>query len=253
MRTLVAAVAVACVLAVSCGPRIERAPQPECTVDTSIGRFTLDLEQSANAAVVAGTGRRLGMPDHAVTIALATALQESGLRNLSGGDRDSVGLFQQRPSQGWGTPAQLTDPVYASTAFYGALVKVPGWEVMAVADAAQAVQRSGVPEAYTAWEAEGRSLAVALTGEEPAGLGCSFQPSGGALDRGWRVALSAQLGPTAPGTPVDTATGWALASWLVANAHRYGFTTVSFAGQTWRPVPGTWRAGGAKESVVRMG
>lgn len=245
-------VAVSCALAVACGTPRARIPEPGCTATTSIGTYTLDLEQSANAAVVAGTGRRLGMPDHAVTIALATALQESGLRNLAGGDRDSVGLFQQRPSQGWGTPAQLADPVYASTAFYHALVKVPGWQVMAVADAAQAVQHSGVPDAYTAWEAEGRSLAVALTGEEPAGLGCSFQPSGGAVDPRWRAALSEQLGPAAPGAPVDAATGWALASWLVANGHRYGFTSVSFAGQTWQPVPGTWRSGGPKESVVRV-
>jgi cell wall-associated NlpC family hydrolase len=93
-------------------------------------------------------------------VALATALQESGLRNLTYGDRDSLGLFQQRPSQGWGTAAQILDPVYASTRFYEALQAVSGWQSLTVAQAAQAVQRSAVPDAYATWE----PLATALQG-----------------------------------------------------------------------------------------
>lgn len=250
---LAALTAVACVLATSCGSPMPRTPTPGCSVSTSTGTFSLDLTQAANASVIAAVGRRLGMPDHAVTVALAAAQQESGLRNLPGGDRDSVGLFQQRPSQGWGTPAQLLDPVYASTAFYAALVKVPGWESMSVADAAQAVQRSGAPSAYATREAEGRSLAVALTGEEPAGLSCWFQPSARAVDPSWPTALAAQLGPVDTGVPVDAGTGWAVAAWLVAHAQQYGFTSVSFAGRTWKPADGPWKLAGPNDGIVRVG
>jgi len=113
-----------------------------------------------------------GFPHHAVTVALAAALQESLLRNLPGGDRDSVGLFQQRPSQGWGTPAQLTDPRYAAAAFYRALGRISGWSTMPVTDAAQRVQHSATPEAYANWEAEARVLARILTREVPETIVC---------------------------------------------------------------------------------
>src|SRR3954451_16147892 len=126
--------------------------------------YTLTPSKAANAATIAAVGRRNGLPDHAVTIALATALQESKLRNLTYGDRDSIGLFQQRPSQGWGTPLQLQDPVYAAQAFYGRLTKVRGWQTAEVTAAAQAVQRSGAPYAYADWESEARALARAFTG-----------------------------------------------------------------------------------------
>ncbi|WP_370193206.1 C40 family peptidase [Streptacidiphilus sp. MAP5-52] len=116
------------------------------------------LTQIPNAKAIVATGIALGVPARGQVIALATALQESGLEDLSYGDRDSVGLFQQRPSQGWGTPAQLMDPVYASTAFYKALLRVPGWQQLPLTEAAQAVQRSGYPDAYAKWE----SLATAL-------------------------------------------------------------------------------------------
>src|SRR5690606_17546897 len=111
-------------------------------------------------------------PERAVTVALATALQESELRNLPGGDRDSVGLFQQRPSQGWGDPSQLSDPRYAAGAFYDALVEVPGWETMRITDAAQAVQRSAHPEAYQKWADEAEVLTAALAGNAPGSLTC---------------------------------------------------------------------------------
>ena len=92
-------------------------------------------------------------------------MQESKLRNISHGDRDSVGLFQQRPSQGWGTAEQLTTPRFAAAAFYRALGQVEGWETMSVTDAAQKVQVSAAPAAYAKWEAEARVLARILTGE----------------------------------------------------------------------------------------
>ena len=107
--------------------------------------------------------RDRGLPDRAVVIALATAQQESGLRNLDYGDRDSLGLFQQRPSQGWGTPEQVQDPVYAAGKFYDGLVQVPGWETGRLTEVAQQVQLSGFPEAYQKHQAMAEDLTAALT------------------------------------------------------------------------------------------
>jgi hypothetical protein len=132
-----------------------------CTVDG--GMVTVSAEQARNATTIARVARDRGLPDRAVVIALATAQQESGLRNLDYGDRDSLGLFQQRPSQGWGTPAQVQDPVYAAGKFYDGLVQVPGWDAGRLTDVAQTVQRSGFPEAYQKHEAMAQELAAALT------------------------------------------------------------------------------------------
>jgi cell wall-associated NlpC family hydrolase len=108
-------------------------------------------EQVPNAENIQATGIAMHIPARGQIVALATALQESGLRNLAYGDQDSFGLFQQRPSQGWGTAQEILDPVHASTMFYGALERVPGWQSLTVAQAAQAVQRSGSPDAYAKW------------------------------------------------------------------------------------------------------
>ena len=132
-----------------------------CTVDG--GTVTVSAEQARNATTIARVARDRGLPDRAVVIALATAQQESGLRNLDYGDRDSLGLFQQRPSQGWGTPEQVQDPVYAAGKFYDGLVQVPGWETGRLTDVSQQVQRSGFPEAYQKHEAMAQELTVALT------------------------------------------------------------------------------------------
>lgn len=122
---------------------------------------TWDAEQVANMRVIIGVAKAIGFGSddharHAAKIGIATARQESTIRNLSGGDRDSVGMMQQRPSMGWGTVDQLKDPRYAMTAFYlggagagnNGLISIQGWATMRVTDAAQAVQRSGFPEAY---------------------------------------------------------------------------------------------------------
>ncbi|GJF32661.1 lipoprotein [Kitasatospora sp. NE20-6] len=114
------------------------------------------------AQTIVATGVALQVPPRGQVIALATAMQESRLRNLAYGDRDSLGLFQQRPSQGWGTAEQLQDPVYASTAFYRALLKVAGWQEMPLTVAAQAVQRSGFPDAYAQWESPASALQQAI-------------------------------------------------------------------------------------------
>jgi hypothetical protein len=120
----------------------------------------LTREQLANAHTIAQVGRDRGLPERAVVIALATAMQESTLRNLDYGDRDSLGLFQQRPSQGWGTPAQVQDPVYSAGIFYDRLVQVPNWDGLRLTDASQLVQRSGFPEAYQKHEGMAVELAA---------------------------------------------------------------------------------------------
>lgn len=120
-------------------------------------------EQIPNAKTIQVTGVAMEVPTRGQIVALATALQESGLRNLEYGDRDSFGLFQQRPSQGWGTAAQVRDPVHASTKFYEGLLKVSGWQSMTIAQAAQAVQKSGFPDAYAKWEPLATALQKAIT------------------------------------------------------------------------------------------
>jgi LysM repeat protein len=123
----------------------------------------LSAEMATNARIIIQVGRDLGIPNYGIVIALATAAQESHLRNLDFGDQDSVGLFQQRPSSGWGTVSQIRDPRYAARAFFGGpssttpgatkgLLDVPRWQHMSLTDAAQAVQRSAFPEAYAKWE-----------------------------------------------------------------------------------------------------
>jgi hypothetical protein len=129
-------------------------------------------EQAVNAATITAVGTGRGLPERAVAIALATALQESGLRNISHGDRDSLGLFQQRPSQGWGTAQEIMDPTYAAGEFYKHLVKVRGYENLPLTVAAQRVQRSGYPEAYAKHEPDAVMLAAALTGTAAATLTC---------------------------------------------------------------------------------
>ncbi|GGW55563.1 C40 family peptidase [Streptomyces xantholiticus] len=119
-------------------------------------------EQIPNAKTIQATGVAMKVPARGQIVALATALQESGLRNLDYGDRDSLGLFQQRPSQGWGTTTQVRDPVYASTKFYEGLLKVSGWQSMTVTQVAQAVQKSGYPEAYAKWEPLATALQKAI-------------------------------------------------------------------------------------------
>lgn len=135
--------------------------------DVHVKGLELPAEQIPNAATIVATGIGLDVPKKGQIIALATAMQESRLRNLGYGDRDSLGLFQQRPSQGWGTAQQIRDPVYASERFYKALLKVHGWQQMTVTQAAQAVQRSGYPDAYSQWEELAAALQRAIAATFP--------------------------------------------------------------------------------------
>jgi LysM repeat protein len=134
----------------------------------------LSPEMKTNASAIIAVGKKLGVPDYGIIIALAAAAQESGLRNLSGGDLDSVGLFQQRPSTGWGTPAQLQNTTYASELFFGGpsnpnkgktrgLLDIKGWQSMTLTQAAQAVQISAYPTAYAKWETSARAWYASLT------------------------------------------------------------------------------------------
>jgi hypothetical protein len=149
---------------------------PGCEVVSGKGgdRATYEFtpEQAVNAATIAAVGTERGMPERAVTIALATALQESGLRNIRHGDRDSLGLFQQRPSQGWGTPKEIMDPTYSADIFYKHLAKVRDYKDLPLTVAAQRVQRSGYPTAYAKHEPDATLLAAALTGASAATLTC---------------------------------------------------------------------------------
>ena len=205
-----------------------------------------------------------GCRARAATIAIATAIQESKLRNINYGDRDSLGLFQQRPSMGWGTPDQLRDPVYASNAFYDVLVKIEGYRNLEITQAAQKVQRSAYPDAYADHEPEARVLASALAGYTAAGVTCVLRPvaaTGQAPAKSGLTPRAAALvtaagadtgraaaGPVGPdGTTVQWKLtgkesgrlGWALAQWAVSRAQALGVVSVSTDGKRWsRDDPG---------------
>jgi hypothetical protein len=186
-------------------------------------------------------------------------LQESKLRNLSGGDRDSVGLFQQRPSQGWGEPQQLMDARFAAGAFYAALVKVRGWHAMEIADAAQAVQRSAYPDAYTQWTNKADTLARALAGEADAAVACTLpggaEPHGAAavdtLTAGLRAdwgAVGVAAGPGATEITLraaDALTGRRYAYWVVSHAEECGVEQVRVGGLVWTATDGRWTGASA--------
>jgi hypothetical protein len=227
---------------------------PGCRVSLNNQTYTLSPDQTAHATTITAVGKRMGLPDHAVSIALAAALQESKLQNLPHGDRDSVGLFQQRPSQGWGSASQLLTPTYAAGAFYRHLARVPGWETLPVTTAAQRVQRSAAPSAYAVWEQEARAIAQATTGEIPAGLTCRVGV-GPTLASGqpMRDALTQELGPQTLDVPLPEARGWTVSAWLIGHAPQYGVSEVSFAGQIWTASSGRWLTyGGPADMTVRV-
>ena len=216
--------------------------QQRCVATANNKSAVVDLEQAHFASIIAGVAVRRGLPPRAASIALATAYQETGIRNLDYGDRDSVGLFQQRPSQGWGTKKQLMDPDYAAGKFYDALVKINNWQTDDINDVAQKVQRSGHPEAYNDHETDARVLASALTGQSPAGFSC-LDRSGTAGDtKGLRSSLQQTFGnvdDSADGSMITIRAGstrraWAYAHYAVANASLYGVTTVKIKNRSWQ-------------------
>ncbi|GAA2523182.1 C40 family peptidase [Streptomyces longisporus] len=164
--------------------------------DVTVSGLPDPKEQLPNAKTIVATGIQLKIPARGQIIALATALQESALRNLDHGDRDSLGLFQQRPSQGWGTREQILDPVYASKKFYTALKSVKGWESMPVTVAAQKVQKSGFPDAYAKHE----PLATALQQAIAPTLGASVGSPTGAVANPYALSCGPQTDGSQYGT-----------------------------------------------------
>ncbi len=215
--------------------------EPSCRA-TALGKSeTFTPEQSANAATITAIALKRGLPARAATIANATAIVESKLRNLKFGDRDSLGLFQQRPSQGWGTEAQILDPVYATNKFYDALIKVKAYQSMEITKVAQEVQRSGFPQAYADHEEQGRILASTLAGHSPGGIGCRLDAATTSTAAATVAArLTAELGiaatvqaGTVQVTGANTQQAWAAGSWAVAHAQADGVTAVTVGNRTW--------------------
>jgi hypothetical protein len=215
-----------------------------CEVASRPGNVPLDLEQAANAATIAAVAFRKELPERAVVIAYATAMQESRIHNLPGGDLDSVGLFQQRPSQGWGRATQLQDPVYASGRFFDALRKVRDYLDRDLHDAAQRVQRSADGTAYAQHESRAKILAEAFTGRRPTAVRCWFSPDRRTEPR--RAEAIRQLRRafgrrTLAGDAVlvsGSRDGWAVASWAVSHAQPYGLTEIRHAGRRWKATDG---------------
>src|SRR3954453_4238318 len=215
----------------------------ECTLPAS--GVNLTGEQLANARTIAQVAWDRRLPERAVVIALAVAMQESRLRNLDHGDRDSLGLFQQRPSQGWGTPEQVQDPVYAAGKFFSHLVKVKGWEDLAVTVAGQQVQRSGRPNAYAQWEPRATAMSRALTGQVPAGMACHYAKSDIAVPAsGLATTMEADaakaLGGPVLGVDLAPERGWLAVTWLMSRAADYQIAGLSYAGHRWDARSGKW-------------
>jgi hypothetical protein len=230
---------------------------PGCQAGTGNNAVPLDFGQTADAATIAGVAIREHLPRQALTIAYATALQEAKLENPGNGDLDSVGIFQQRPSEGWGSATQLQDPAYAATAFFKALVQVPNYTAIPVYQAAQDVQRSADGYAYEQYAQTGAALAADFTGA-PHAVTCWYNPATQAASLGASAKLNLkaagdgltdafgqpgngqavqQISTARPGTSgsfkVTAASGWAVANWLVASAGNYGITQVRYAGYQW--------------------
>ncbi len=224
-----------------------------CTAVSGRQSVLLDTQQGSIAATIAGVAHQQSMPRAAVTIAYATAMQESKLHNLTYGDQDSVGVFQQRPSQGWGPARKLENPVYATTKFFRALKAVPGYQKMPVDQAAQAVQRSADGAAYAQYQGMAAEMAGAFTGQHghavycwsgsdgprhadlagiAEGLTSTFgQAVAGQARPGVRHSLEVRIG--------HPRLGWEVAAWLVTHAGKYGIHEVRFGGYQWRAAAGT--------------
>ena len=151
-----------------------------CVASTPDGIVDLDVNQMENAGTITAVSVSRNLPEYAATVALATAMQESKLVNLTGGDLDSVGLFQQRPSEGWGAASLIEDPVYATDKFLDRLVAVPGYAELPLTVAAQDVQHSGYPDAYAQHASDAKVLSGALSGRIPAGVTCQVNSVGSA-------------------------------------------------------------------------
>ena len=240
--------------------------QTGCTAGNGDAAVALDPQQAQIAATIAGVAYHRGMPSRAVTVAYATAMQETHLHDPNYGDRDSVGVFQQRPSEGWGPPAKLINPVYASTRFFQALAEVHGYQKMPVYKAAQAVQHSADGSAYQQYQTLASQLTPAFTGAAPRGVWCwpaghahgsaELNPARRAVVRafGPLAAQKAGSGGDAPSLAVQvprSSVGWAVAAWLVTHAGQFRLHEVRYAGFRW-PAP-TGHTGWVKDRGAAAG
>lgn len=234
-----------------------------CSAVVGTDTYELRPDQAAHASTIAGVAVTRGLPPRAASIALATAVQESGLRNLDYGDQagpDSRGLFQQRPSQGWGSEEQVQDPIYAAGAFYDALIEVPAYQALPITEAAQLVQRSAYPDAYADHEPEARAFASALTGQSPASLNCVLRK---AEESGNTTAVAERFAAVFPTVTTSTtenglvasasgSVGWAAAQFAVAHAKELGISSVSHAGLQWNRSDGGWTTADTETGQVQV-
>lgn len=227
---------------------------PGCQAGRGNSAVALDPQQAAIAATIAGVAHQRLLPPRAVAVAYAAAMQESKMHNLKYGDRDSVGVFQQRPSEGWGPARKLRDPVYAATRFFQALVNVHDYRRLPIYQAAQAVQRSADGTAYIQYQPLATRLTDAFTGHTPHQVWCWWSSPGrraadlAAAQRalastfgsvGSRALSAPGDAPTMVVQPYQQSFGWEVASWLVTHAAKYHIHAVRYDGFQWRIASGT--------------
>jgi hypothetical protein len=222
----------------------QRQPAParqHCVAESGDHTTGIDLAQARYASVIAGISVRRRLPARAASIALTTALTESKLHNLDHGDRDSVGLFQQRPSQGWGSKSELMDPYYATNQFYDRLVKIKHWQSANIAAIAQRIQISGNPSAYRDHEQDGRVLASVLTGHSKNSIRCLVREQHSGDARGLARSLRKTYGitPRRTGSSVSVPAkshrlARIYAQYAVANARSWGLVSAQVGRHRWK-------------------
>ncbi len=248
---LVAILGVGVVLALIAGGVVlwssyNKVPLPiddRCAATVNGNTTTIDPEQARNAAIIAGMSIKRGLAPRAASIALATAYQESGIRNLDYGHSDSIGLFQQRPSKGWGTIEEIMDPWYSTREFYRAMERVKNWRTRDINDVAQAVQRSAYPDAYRQHEQNARTLASSLTGETPASFTCVVKAAKPGDPAAMATFLKKTLGTdtvttsakddTLTVTAGNAAQAWAVAHLAIAATADYGLVSAQVGPHSW--------------------
>jgi len=240
-------------------------PSGRCTVTLGDRSDTKTAEQANNIALIVAGSIRHGLPARAASIAVATAIQESSLRNIDYGDRDSLGLFQQRPSQGWGTAEQIMDPHYATDRFYEALRQIANWQDVEITVAAQAVQRSGFPDAYADHEEEGRLWASALTGHG-GDVSCDLGDAAPTTARAFTERVTADFGEdvyalmvadldstaTALVASSDATLEAALQRWAVAVADVEGVIAAADADEPWVRDGGPYERDGDSGTLIEL-
>lgn len=222
------------------GKRQPAPPRQRCIASTGHKSSEVDLAQAHYASIIAGIAVRRGLPTRAASIAVTTAATETNLHNLDHGDRDSAGLFQQRPSQGWGTKKQVMNPYYATNEFYDRLIKIKHWKTAKISDIAQRIQISKFPEAYKDHEETGQVLGPVLTGHSSHGIRCLIQDQQPGDARGLAHSLrkTYQTTPKRSGRKIvikassDTL-AWSYAQYAVANAREYGLSSAQVGKRRW--------------------